>query len=214
MTSSETYALSPTLSIRYRGLAINIAFAGVSYVKSGQGAKLHRKNAMKPRNIAVSVPAWYTNPPPDGVAVDRGGGAGVLVLVGSARLVLDGAPVLLLSWKSQPCGYLGQYALCPKCSLKLGPYYGIKNASIQCSDIDTVGCACCVTSSRAFLPAESVLFDANGRSASKTVMIFQLLPSCIDLHNPITHSSSQLPACGHPSVQRIMILPDKPSPWQ
>lgn len=66
-------------------------------MKRGQGVILHRKNAMKPRNIAVSVPAWYTNPPPDGVVVDRGGGAGVLVLVGSAKLVLDGAPVVLLS---------------------------------------------------------------------------------------------------------------------
>lgn len=52
---------------------------------------------MKPRNIAVSVPAWYTSPPPDGVVVDRGGGCGVLVLVGCGRLVLEGALVELLS---------------------------------------------------------------------------------------------------------------------
>ena len=48
---------------------------------------------MKPSNIAVSVPAWYTNPPPDGVVVDRVGGSSLLVLVGSGKLVLEGAPV-------------------------------------------------------------------------------------------------------------------------
>ena len=48
---------------------------------------------MKPSNIAVSVPAWYTNPPLDGMVVDRVGGGSLLVLVGSMRLVLEGAPV-------------------------------------------------------------------------------------------------------------------------
>lgn len=97
MTSSEIYALSHTLSIASAALRSALLFAGVVHIKWVQGVKLHRKNAMKPRNIAVPVPAWYTNPPPDGVFVDRGGGVGVLVLVGSGRLVLDGAPVVLLS---------------------------------------------------------------------------------------------------------------------
>ena len=51
---------------------------------------------MKPRNIAVSVPAWYTSPSPDRVVVDRGGGEGVLLLVGCGRLVLEGALVALV----------------------------------------------------------------------------------------------------------------------
>ena len=61
-----------------------------------RGLKFHRKNAMKPRNIAVSVPAWYTSPPPDCVLSDRGGGGGVLLLVGCGRLVLEGALVALV----------------------------------------------------------------------------------------------------------------------
>ena len=48
---------------------------------------------MKPSNIAVSVQAWYTIPPPDGVVIDRVGGGSLLVLVGSMRLVLEGAPM-------------------------------------------------------------------------------------------------------------------------
>ena len=48
---------------------------------------------MRPRNIAVSVPAWYANPPPDGVVINRVGGDGLLVLVGSGKLVLEGALV-------------------------------------------------------------------------------------------------------------------------
>ena len=65
-------------------------------MKCGQGLEYHRKNAMKPRNIAVSVPAWYTSPPPARVVVDRGGGEGVLLLVGCGRLVLEGALVALV----------------------------------------------------------------------------------------------------------------------
>ena len=60
---------------------------------------------MKPRNIAVSVPAWYTSPPPARVVVDRGSGRGVLLLVGGGvlllvgcgRLVLEGALVALVT---------------------------------------------------------------------------------------------------------------------
>ena len=62
-----------------------------------RGLNFHKKNAMKPRNIAVSVPAWYTSTPPDRVVVDRGGGDGVLLLVGCGRLVLEGASVLFVS---------------------------------------------------------------------------------------------------------------------
>ena len=51
---------------------------------------------MKPRNIAISVPAGYTSLSPDRVVVDRGGGEGVLLLVGRDRLVLEGAFVALM----------------------------------------------------------------------------------------------------------------------
>ena len=89
--------MSHALSIDYRGITTGSAFASIVYIKCCPGVKFHRKNATKPRNIAVSVPAWYTSPPPDGVVVDRGGGGGVLVLVGCGRLVLEGALVELLS---------------------------------------------------------------------------------------------------------------------
>ena len=95
-TSSRIYALSHTLSIDYRGVTTGSTFASVVYLKRGPGVTFHRKNAMKPRKIAVSVPAWYISPPPDRVVVDRGGGGGVLVLVGCGRLVLEGALVVLL----------------------------------------------------------------------------------------------------------------------
>lgn len=62
----------------------------------------HRKYAKRPSAIAVPVPALYTHPPPDNVAVDGSRGGDVLVEVGFARLTLDGAPVVLLVWKLQP----------------------------------------------------------------------------------------------------------------
>ena len=92
-----------------------------------------RKYAIRPSTIAVPVPALYTNPPPDNVAVDGGGGGGALVAVGRARLTLDGAPVILLGLKLQPYEEIITVSTVRNSTgrSKLGPYHWINGASVQ-----------------------------------------------------------------------------------